>query len=185
MIELLLLAVALSCDCAAISVANGARCAKIAPRRALLFACIYGAAQAVMPLLGYLLGVGFVRFIERFDHFVAFGILAFLGAKMVREGLAGAGEGGECTLDISAKELALGAIATSIDALAVGVTFAFGEVNVWLNAAVIGAVCVAMSFGATYVGRLFGERYKARALVAGGVILIGIGTKILLSHLFF
>ncbi len=184
MIELLLLSVALSCDAMALSMANGAKCYKLSTGEIVRFSAVYGFFQGFMPLLGFFLGLAFVRFIAQIDHFVAFLILAFLGAKMIKDGLSSEKDS-VCQLGIGFKELCVGAVATSIDALAVGITFSFGESNIWLNVSIIALVCAALSFASAYVGRAFGERFADKALIFGGVILCLIGTKILVEHIFF
>lgn len=188
--EIWLLAVALSCDTAALCVSNGARCVNVRFFQLFKFSLVYGVMQGVMPLVGFVLGESLVSFIAQIDHFIAFFILCFLGVKMFVESLSeerafARGAVQKCQLDINSKELWLGAFATSIDALAVGVTFAFEKTCVLQNALIICFVCVVMSLAASYVGRFFGERHKAKALMFGGVVLVCIGVKILVSHLFF
>ncbi len=180
--ELLLLAVALAMDSVALSMANGARHAKITLWQTCKMAGFYGLAQAVMPVLGYLLGLTFARFIAQIDHFIAFMILCFLGLKMIKDS-RDRPENVDFSLGFGT--LLAGALATSIDALAVGVTFSFGAVNIALAACVIGAVCFALCVPATYVGRKVGEKFESKAMILGGVILIMLGCKILAEHLFF
>lgn len=178
--EILLLAIALSMDCAALSMSNGAKCLNFGVLQIVKVSLVYGLAQALMPILGYFLGLGFVGFIEKIDHFIAFAILAFLGVKMILESRENSQE---CALKLPFKELILGAIATSIDALAVGVTFSFGEIEIFKACLIIGVVCFILSFFASFIGKKLGEIFRSKALILGGLILIFIGLKILLTHL--
>nr|WP_314881492.1 manganese efflux pump MntP family protein [uncultured Campylobacter sp.] len=178
--ELLLIAFALAMDSVALSISNGAKYPNFKFTQIARVAFFYAAAQFIMPLAGYALGINFVKFIAQIDHFVAFGILSFLGIKMIIESRR---EQDEPDLRLSTKELVLGAIATSIDAMAMGVTFAFGEINILYACCVIGLVCFVLCVAACYAGKLTGEYLHSKALVLGGAILILIGVKILLSHL--
>ena len=135
-----------------------------------------------MPLLGYALGSRFSGYIERFDHWIAFVLLAFIGFHMIRESREEAEEEKPYT-GINFKELFILAVATSIDALAVGVTFAFLQVNIVPAIVIIGCTTFVISLAGVYVGNVFGARYKSRAELTGGVILVLIGLKILLEHL--
>ena len=178
--EILLIAFALAMDSVALSIANGAKYRNLGIMQILKVAFFYGFFQALMPLIGYFLGINFVKFISEIDHFIAFAILVFLGIKMIRE--AG-GEHESISPNITIKELIVGAIATSIDAMAVGVTFAFGGVNIWSACAIIGLVCFTLCVIACYLGKKTGEYLEDKALILGGVILILIGVKILAEHL--
>ena len=164
--ELLLLSVALAMDAAALSIANGAKYRNLVLSKILFIASVFGFFQAVMPLAGYFLGAAFARFIAQIDHFIAFAILGFLGVKMIREA---------CRNEP--------AHATSIDALAVGVTLSFTAADIRFSAAVIGVVCFALSVAAFYVGKFAGEFLEQKALILGGAILIALGFKILITHL--
>ena len=179
-VEIFLIAIALSMDSAALSVANGAKCLNLGFAKAFKISFVYAFFQAIMPVFGFLLGISFVKFISEIDHFVAFGILAFLGVKMIKEALH---YKGECSVNLSTKELILGAIATSIDALAVGVTFAFSEVNILYACFVIGLVCLLVCLLAVFIGKKTGEIFERKALILGGLILIFLGFKILCEHL--
>ena len=179
--ELILVAVGLSMDAFAVSVCKGLSMQRIDRRYTALIGVFFGGFQALMPLLGYLLGSRFAVYIERFDHWVAFVLLALIGGGMIRESRDEAEE--ETYHGVDYKELLLLAVATSIDALAVGVTFAFFEVRVLPAAALIGCITFALSLVGVVVGNRFGARYKGRAELTGGVILILIGLKILLEHL--
>lgn len=179
--ELLFLAIALSMDSAALSIANGAKCATLNLFNILKISFIYGFFQAIMPILGYFLGVGFVGFISYIDHYIAFAILSVLGLKMIKDafGLSQS----VCAMELSNRVLILGAVATSIDALAVGVALSFEGADIFLSSLSIGGVCFAICVVATYLGRYLGETLEKKALILGGVILIVIGVKILISHL--
>ena len=179
--ELLVLAVGLSMDAFAVAVCKG-----LAMRKARLGDCAlvglwFGGFQALMPALGYLLGTTFARFITKYDHWVAFVLLALIGANMLREAFGGEEE--SASSGLSVRVMLPMAIATSIDALAVGVTFAFLEVNVLAAVSFIGVTTFALSFAGVKLGNLFGARFQKPAEIAGGVILILLGLKILLEGL--
>ncbi|MFC2571581.1 MAG: manganese efflux pump MntP family protein [Campylobacter sp.] len=178
--ELLLLSIALAMDAAALSIANGAKYRNLALSKILFIAFVFGFFQAAMPLAGYFLGAAFARFIAQIDHFIAFAILGFLGIKMIRE--ACRNEPAQA-VSLDTKILISGGFATSIDALAVGVTLSFTAADIWFSAAVIGVVCFALSVAAFYVGKFAGEFLEQKALILGGAILIALGFKILITHL--
>lgn len=180
--ELLLLAVALSMDSAALSIANGARCGNLNIFKISKIAFIYGFFQAFMLLIGYFLGLEFVRYVEAIDHYIAFFILLILGAKMIKDSRED--ENLECSMDLSLRLLIMGAIATSIDALAVGVALSFEGGSIAISAGIVGLVCFSICIAAVYIGKYLGETLEKKALILGGVILIAIGFKILISHLF-
>lgn len=183
-LELFFIAVGLSADAFSVSVCKGLNMRKLNLKHAYLIALFFGAFQAVMPLIGYLLGTGFSDYIERFDHWVTFALLAFIGGKMVIEAIGEkGGEEEEKTDVLSMGELTVLAIATSIDALAVGITFAFLKVNILPSVLLIGVTTFALSLGGVLLGNRFGAKYKTKAEIAGGVILVLIGLKILLEHL--
>ena len=153
----------------------------------------FGGFQALMPIVGYFLGVGFRHTIESFDHWLAFGLLAIIGINMIRESLekeetkegdCGCGCG-QPNNELSARKMFPMAVATSIDALAVGVSFAFLKVEIWTSALAIGVTTFVLSFVGVKVGNIFGAKYKSKAELAGGIILILIGLKILLEHTVF
>ena len=179
--EIFLIGVGLSMDAFAVAVCKGLGMKKIDKTYTVVIAAFFGAFQAVMPLIGWFLGSRFAQYIERFDHWVAFLLLAFIGGNMIRESRE---QAEDCAVTgIDYKELLLLAVATSIDALAVGITFAFLKVRVFSAAALIGVTTFVLSLGGVIVGNFFGSRYKSRAELAGGLILIAIGLKILLEHL--
>ncbi len=185
LLELLLLAVGLSMDAFAVSVCKGLAVGRVRLGNMLACGAYFGAFQALMPLLGYLLGARFSAMIERVDHWIAFVLLGLIGLNMIREAL-GDGDGGESLDDsFGLKTMLLLAIATSIDALAVGVTFAFLQVDVLPAVGCIGIVTFALSALGVKLGGIFGVKWKRRAELAGGAILMGIGLKILIEHLFF
>ncbi len=179
-IELFLIAVGLSMDAFAVSVCKGLSVRKLEWKHALLAGLYFGGFQALMPLTGWLLGVRFEVYIESVDHWVAFVLLSVIGAGMIRESR---GDEEEQNDDFGVRTMLLLAVATSIDALAVGVTFAFLKVRILPACGLIGATTFILSAAGTYAGSVFGSRYKSRAELAGGIILILIGLKILLEHL--
>ena len=181
--ELILIAVGLSMDAFAVAVCKGLSMQRIDRRDALLLGVFFGGFQALMPLLGYLLGSGFAGYIERWDHWIAFVLLAFIGGNMIRESFEGEEEDCGCYEPLRYRELFTLAVATSIDALAVGVSFAFLSVTILPAVTLIGCTTFALTLVGVWVGNLFGARYKSRAELTGGVILILIGLKILLEHL--
>lgn len=185
-LELLLVAVGLSMDAFAVAVCKGLNMSKINYKRGALIALFFGVFQALMPLIGWFLGVQFEKYIVSFDHWVAFFLLGFIGGKMIAEAFEKEKE--DCCADkFSIGELFILAIATSIDALAVGITFALIAPTTGISAAVIliGVITFALSFVGVVIGNKFGARYKKRAELAGGIILCLMGLKILLEHLGF
>ena len=180
--ELLLIAVGLSMDAFAVSICKGLSVQRLKPRHYLLTGAWFGGFQALMPSIGFLLGSTFDQYINAFDHWIAFVLLAFIGGNMVKESLSG---DEECHDDsFSLRTMFLLAVATSIDALAVGVTFALlPDVHILSAVSLIGVTTFLLSAVGLKVGNVFGLRYKARAELAGGVILILMGLKILLEHL--
>ena len=181
--EILLLGVGLSMDAFAVSICKGLSVKKVKWQHLLCVGAYFGIFQALMPTLGYFLGTTFSNLIDQFDHWVAFILLAIIGVNMVREALSK--DEDETNDDFGFKTMLLLAIATSIDALAVGVTFAFLEVRIFPAIAFIGCTTFFISVIGVKVGTAFGARYKSRAERTGGIILILIGFKILMEHLFF
>ena len=181
--ELFLIGIGLSMDAFAVSICKGLSMQKIDKKYTLCIGLFFGGFQALMPLTGYLLGSQFSGYIERFDHWIAFVLLALIGFNMIKESREEEEEEEKPYAGVNFKELLILAIATSIDALAVGVTFAFLQVNIVPAITIIGCTTFVISIAGVYVGNVFGARYKSRAELTGGVILILIGLKILLEHL--
>lgn len=182
--EIILVSIGLAMDAFAVSICKGLSMKKLNVKHGLVIALYFGAFQAIMPLLGWLLGSQFQVYIVSFDHWIAFILLAFLGAKTIvdtiREKEEEQREKTESILNH--KELFLLAIATSIDALAVGITLAFLEVKLVMAVSVIGILTFGICIFGVLVGNMFGTTFKKKASIAGGVILILIGLKILLEH---
>lgn len=182
--EIILIGVSLSMDAFAVAICSGLKMAKIDYKKAALIALFFGGFQAIMPALGWLLGQLFASYVDKYDHFIAFALLAFLGAKMIFDVVKGGDDEDEGLGDkVDLKTLFIMAVATSIDALAVGVTFAFLRVQIVPAVASIGAITFALSFAGVKIGNVFGDRFEKKAEICGGVILILIGAKILLEHL--
>ena len=182
-IELFLIALSLSMDAFAVSLCKGLSAGRPTPGQCLICGAWFGGFQALMPLIGFLLGVQFQGVISSVDHWVAFVLLGLIGANMVREALGGDEEHVDSSFGPRAM-LPL-AVATSIDALAVGVTFAFLRVEIAPAVALIGVTTLVLSALGVKVGSVFGDRFQSKAELAGGVILILMGTKILLEHTVF
>ena len=178
-VEIVLIAIALAMDCFAVSIVSGVICRKLYTAKALRMAFLFGLFQALMPLIGYFLGSRFAKLITEVDHWVAFVLLAAIGTQMIiesrKEGVAKGGFGAASMLPL--------AIATSIDALAVGVSFAFLSVNIYYACAFIGVITFILSALGVKAGSAFGAKAGSRAELAGGIILICTGMKILLEHL--
>ena len=180
--ELLILAIGLSMDAFAVSVCKGLSMKKISLKSAGVVGAWFGGFQALMPLMGYLLGSQFSSYIDKIDHWIAFALLALIGLNMIREAFSKE-ENEAMASSISFRAMLAPAIATSIDALAVGVTFAFLEVAVVPAVCCIGIITCVLSMVGVKVGSVFGTRYKSKAEFVGGAILVLLGVKILLSHL--
>lgn len=180
-VTLFLLAVGLAMDAFAVSVCKGLAMNKITFKKSLIVGLWFGIFQAGMPVIGYLLGAGFQDKITAFDHWIAFILLALIGANMIREAIRGGDDDTDDSLAFG-KMLVL-AVATSIDALAVGITFAFLTVNIVKAAAFIGIITLLISMAGVKIGNIFGDKYQAKAQLIGGLILILLGTKILIEHL--
>ena len=183
--ELFLLAVGLSMDAFAVSVCKGLSMQKAGIREGCVCGAWFGGFQALMPLIGFFLGTLFADAIVTFDHWVAFGLLAIIGVNMLKEAF---GKEEACETcgndDLSVKKMFVMAVATSIDALAVGISLAMaGDVNIWAAIVLIGVVTFSLSAAGVKIGNVFGSRFEKKAQIAGGVILILLGLKILLEHL--
>ena len=181
LIELFLIAVGLSMDAFAVSVCKGLAMPKCTFKKAAIVGLWFGGFQALMPAIGYILGAQFQEAIASIDHWIAFVLLALIGGNMIHEAL----DNDEEEADASLEPMFLLAVATSIDALAIGITFAFLKVNIIPAVCFIGIVTFIISFAGVKIGNVFGARYKNKAEIVGGVILILLGLKILLEHLGF
>lgn len=180
-LELLLTAVALSMDAFAVSVGKGLSSPNASWREGLICGAYFGGFQALMPLAGYLLVSTFSGYIQRFDHWIAFVLLALIGANMIREAFSK--EEASMSGSFSVKTMLLLAVATSIDALATGVTFQLTGTNIWMAISLVGCTTFLFSFLGVKVGSTFGAKYQSKAELIGGVILVLMGVKILLEHL--
>lgn len=183
LIELFLIAVGLSMDAFAVSVCKGLAMPKCTFKKAAIVGLWFGGFQALMPAIGYILGAQFQEAIASIDHWIAFVLLALIGGNMIHEALDNDEEEADASLDV--KTMFLLAVATSIDALAIGITFAFLKVSIIPAVCFIGIVTFIISFAGVKIGNVFGARYKNKAEIVGGVILILLGLKILLEHLGF
>ncbi len=180
--ELLLTALGLAMDAFAVSLSNGMVIKKLRAKDALKFGFFFGFFQMLMPLIGFLAGKLFSEYIMALDHWIAFALLGYIGLKMVLDAR------GECETATGSTEfrvLLILAIATSIDALAAGVTFAFMEMNIWLSVSIIGLLTFALCTAGVFMGKRAGCALGNRAQTAGGIVLILMGLKILIEHLFF
>ena len=189
-LELLLIAIGLSVDAFAVAICYGLSMVRVHVRHTLIIALFFGGFQAGMPLIGWLLGSRLAAYIGSVDHWVAFFLLALIGGNMVRECFSpqkecacGEKEEYSCQERLDYRELLVMAVATSIDALAVGVTFAFLNVSILPAVSVIGVTTFLLSAAGVVVGNFFGAHFERRAKLTGGILLILLGTKILLEHL--
>ena len=185
LLEIFLVGIGLSMDAFAVSICKGLAMPAVNKKQALLIGAYFGVFQALMPLAGWLLGSQFARHVTKLAPWIAFVLLAWIGGSMLRESLSKKEEDEEVEpVELRHKELFLLAVATSIDALAVGVSFSMVELSVSIGAAaaLIGCTTFAISVGGVFVGHIFGARYKNRAEFVGGTILLLIGVKILLEH---
>jgi putative Mn2+ efflux pump MntP len=183
-IELLLTAVALSMDAFAVSTCKGLNLRMMNWKRAGLIGLFFGGFQALMPLIGWLLGKQFEHLITSVDHWIVFALLSIIGGKMIYDALK-PGEDCECPVEdkLDIKELVGLSFATSIDALAVGISFAFLNVKILPSIAVIGVTTCLLSMAGVAIGQKFGSKYQDRATLVGGIVLVLIGLRILLEHL--
>lgn len=181
-LELIIIAVGVSMDAFAVSICKGLSVRRLRPNHMLSAAVWFGGFQALMPLIGYFMGIAFADYVSNVDHWIAFVLLAIIGGKMVKEAFE-KDEDCDYNPDFSFKTMLMLAIATSIDALAVGVSFACLKVDVWTSVIVIGLMTGAFSAFGVLLGNVFGNRFKSQAEFAGGFILVAIGVKILLEHM--
>lgn len=178
---IIVLSIGLGMDAFAVSVCKGVSFKKGNLKKSIIVASYMGIFQALMPVIGYFLGISFADKITSIDHWLAFGLLFIIGVKMVKEALSKDVEVVNDNVDF--KEMIILAIATSIDALAVGITFAFLNVNLWFSITLIGSITFLLSLIGTKIGNLFGDKYEKKAEFVGGLILILLGLKIVLEHL--
>jgi len=184
-IEIFLTGVGLAMDAFAASVCRGLSMKKINYKHAFIIALMFGGFQALMPLIGWFLGKSFEGYISAFSPWVAFLLLSYIGGKMLWDGIHGDGECDCCGCEgLRFKQLFGMAIATSIDALAVGVSFGVSGVNIWSSIAIIGVTTFFIALLGVIIGNNFGEKYNKKATVAGGLILVAIGLKILIESFF-
>ena len=180
-VEILLIGVGLSMDAFSVSICKGLTTRRFSWKMALTCGLWFGFFQALMPVVGYFLGAQFQEYIEAYDHWIAFGLLVLIGANMIREALLGKDEETSASMDF--KTMLLLAIATSIDALAVGVSLACVQMRLWSSVLIIGVTTFLFSVVGVKIGNVFGSKFEKSAQVVGGIILILIGLKILLEHL--
>ncbi len=180
--EIIVIGIGLSMDAFAVSVCKGLSVRKIKPKHSLIAGAYFGGFQALMPVIGWLLGRQFESLIKSFDHWIAFVLLGLIGVNMIREAFS---EEENQNDSFSPKTMLPLAVATSIDALAVGVTFAFLDVSIVPAALCIGVTTFILSAAGIRTGAVFGARFQAKAEIAGGIVLILMGIKILIEHLFF
>ena len=181
LIDLILTAIALSMDAFAVAISKGLSGRSYRLRNSLITGLYFGGFQALMPLLGYCLAGLFAEHIRSFDHWIAFGLLALIGGNMIRESLSGEEE--QLDASFGPKAMLPLAVATSIDALASGVSFAVVDANIWAAIGLIGAITFLLSGLGVKIGNVFGAKYRAKAEFVGGLILVLMGVKILVEHL--
>lgn len=179
-IEMFIIAIGLSMDAFAVSIAKGLSVSAIRPRHSLCVGGWFGGFQAIMPLLGFYLGITFSRLVASVDHWIAFVLLGLIGCNMIKEAMDD--EKIVPDPDFSLRTMFLMAVATSIDALAVGVSFAVLSVDIWSAIAIIGITTFVLSVIGLKIGNVFGSRYKSKAEFVGGAILLTLGIKILIEH---
>ncbi|MDF7663304.1 manganese efflux pump MntP family protein [Bifidobacterium sp. ESL0763] len=183
LVEILLIAVSVSMDAFAIAIGKGLATRRVRPINALKTALWFGGFQAFFPVLGYFFASLFGRYVEAVDHWIIFGLLALIGGNMIREAFGEPGEDASQTAQFDWRHMAPLAVACSIDAFAVGVSFQFMPLDIWGAAAIIGVVTGAFSAAGLYLGHVIGVRWQQAAQIAGGIVLILIGLKTLLEHL--
>ena len=182
-LEIWLLAIGLAMDCFAVSIASGIILKRTQWRPMLVMAFAFGFFQALMPFIGWMFAKSFSHLIESVDHWIAFILLGIIGANMIREAFGSCDECQDADASLDVRTMLGLAVATSIDALAVGVTFAFLQVEIVPAVSFIGAITFTLSVAGVKIGNIFGTKYQSKAELAGGVILILMGCKILLNHL--
>lgn len=183
-LELLLLAVALSMDAFAVSICKGLSMKRATLKEGAICGVWFGGFQTIMPLIGFFLGTMFASAIESVDHWVAFGLLALIGINMLKEAFEKECDCEQHDADLSVKTMFVMAVATSIDAMAVGISLAMaGTANIFVAVLLIGVITFAFCVAGVKIGNVFGSRYEKKAQAAGGIILVLLGIKILLEHL--
>ena len=178
-IEIIILGIGLAADAFAVSICKGLAQKNVLPKHMLICGAYFGGFQALMPIVGYFLGSSFYKYISEIDHWIAFALLAVIGVVMI----VSSGKEEKQNASFGPSSMLPLAIATSIDALAVGISLSLVGANIWLAVAVIGAVTFITSSAGVKIGSVFGTRSRSKAEIAGGIILVAIGTKILLEHL--
>lgn len=185
MIEILLISVSVAMDAFAVSIGKGLTVTRVRPVDAIKTALWFGGFQALFPLLGFFAANTFSKYVTAVDHWIIFALLAFIGGNMIREAFGEEEENSRETAQFDWRHMLPLAVACSIDAFAVGVSFAFMKVNIWFSVIVIGVVTGAFSAAGLYIGRVFGARWQKPAQIAGGAVLVLIGLRVLLEHLGF
>lgn len=185
MIEILLISVSVAMDAFAVSIGKGLTVTRVRPVDVIKTALWFGGFQALFPLLGFFAANTFSKYVTAVDHWIIFALLAFIGGNMIREAFGEEEENSRETAQFDWRHMLPLAVACSIDAFAVGVSFAFMQVNIWFSVIVIGVVTSAFSAAGLYIGRVFGARWQKPAQIAGGAVLMLIGLRVLLEHLGF
>jgi len=183
-IEIILIAIGLSMDAFAVSITLGLSVEKPSFKQYLIPGLYFGFFQALMPFIGFFAGTLFADKINMFEHWIAFVLLGFIGGKMIADSFSKDEEKSDANKFTFLNMLLL-AVATSIDALAVGVTFAFFKINIYISIVIIGFTTFCISTAGVKIGNIFGVKFKSKAELAGGIILVALGIKILVEHLFF
>ena len=185
MIEILLISVSVAMDAFAVSIGKGLTVTRVRPVDVIKTALWFGGFQALFPLLGFFAANTFSKYVTAVDHWIIFALLAFIGGNMIREAFGKEEENSRETAQFDWRHMLPLAVACSIDAFAVGVSFAFMKVNIWFSVIVISVVTGAFSAAGLYIGRVFGARWQKPAQIAGGAVLVLLGLKVLLEHLGF
>ena len=180
-LEIVLISIGLAMDAFAVSICKGLSMKKMSWKKALIVALYFGIFQGLMPVIGYLLGTSFESLVTKIDHWIAFALLVLIGINMLKESFGNESE--TCNDNVDFKTMVVLAIATSIDALAIGITFAFLQVNIIFASLMIGVITFAICIIGVKIGNKFGDKYERKAETVGGLILILMGIKILLEHL--
>lgn len=179
--EIILISIGLAMDAFAVAICKGLSMKKMSIKKAIIIGLYFGVFQALMPIIGYFFGATFQNIVTAIDHWIVFVLLSFIGGKMIKESLSC--KRGNYNASVDLKAMLVLAIATSIDALAVGITFAFLNVNILLAISSIGIITFMLSIIGVKIGNSFGAKYESKAELAGGIILVLIGIKILFEHL--